>query len=370
MEKIVSGKLIIYNDKKYKFTEIFNPHNGLLIRSNIHNTNINPIERTFPELLDIGIMGHCNAGNNDICKKAGVDCYQKAKNSCIPNMSLDDYKKIILQCKNKVFQVALGGAGDPNKHENFEEILKITREMNIVPNLTTSGFILTDEEINLISNYCGAVAVSFYTRLIRQNNFYIESNENTIKSIHNLLNANCKTNIHYVLSSESIDEAIIRLKENLFPIGVNAIIFILYKPVGYGKKEKTISLLNQKFSQFIELIESNEFPYKIGFDTCCTPALVKKSKFINMDSVDFCEAARFSMYIDSQLNAYPCSFDCDRRNYMVSLKNITIKEAWNSIVFKQFKEIQNNSCKDCVDKAHCLGGCPLDINLNVCGQKN
>lgn len=49
---------------------------------------------------------------------------------------------------------ALGGRGDPNKHENFEEILKITRENNIIPNLTTTGIDLTQKEIGLIKEYC------------------------------------------------------------------------------------------------------------------------------------------------------------------------------------------------------------------------
>jgi len=34
----------------------------------------------------------------------------------------------INQCKNKVFQVALGGAGDPNKHEDFEKLLQESRK--------------------------------------------------------------------------------------------------------------------------------------------------------------------------------------------------------------------------------------------------
>jgi len=100
--------------------------------------------RSFPELLDIGIMGHCDACCAGVCRSAGVDCYQNAAVRRRSNMTAQAYSKLIQQCKGKAFQVALGGAGDPNKHEEFEEILKLTRENLLVPNLTTSGFALED----------------------------------------------------------------------------------------------------------------------------------------------------------------------------------------------------------------------------------
>lgn len=125
-------------------------------------------------------MGNCHISHLDICKKAGIDCYQKARDSKKVNMSLKDYSKIIGECKKKVFQVALGGAGDPNKHEDFESILKLTREAGIVPNLTTSGIYLTDQEIQCMKKYCGAVVVSFYSRLSNNRN---ESNLDTINRL-------------------------------------------------------------------------------------------------------------------------------------------------------------------------------------------
>ena len=64
-------------------------------------------------------------------------------------MSVEDFENILKQSKDKLFQVALGGAGDPDTHENFEEILKLCRENNIIPNFTTSGFGLTDEKVGL-----------------------------------------------------------------------------------------------------------------------------------------------------------------------------------------------------------------------------
>ena len=46
--------MIIYKDEKFRFCEIFNEENGTLIRSDING--IEPVMRSFPELLDVGIV--------------------------------------------------------------------------------------------------------------------------------------------------------------------------------------------------------------------------------------------------------------------------------------------------------------------------
>jgi hypothetical protein len=60
--------MIVYKDKKYQFYEYFNEQNGFLFRSDSLQSNKNPIMRSFPELLDIGIMGTCLASKYNICK--------------------------------------------------------------------------------------------------------------------------------------------------------------------------------------------------------------------------------------------------------------------------------------------------------------
>ena len=127
-------------------------------------------------------------------------------------MSLDDYYSIIAQCRGRTFQIALGGAGDPNKHEFFADILRVTRENKIVPNYTTSGYDLTDREVEWTKKYCGAVAVSYYSKLDKDGN---EDNFSTIDAIERFVRAGCITNVHYVLSRKNIMEAIYRVKNSV-----------------------------------------------------------------------------------------------------------------------------------------------------------
>lgn len=347
--------MILYKDPIFNFSEIFNEKNGLLIRTNIidkegKETVKEPIMRSFPDLIDIGIMGKCHV-NRLYCKKFGVDCYQGKNKS--DDMKLENYKKIIDQCKGKVFQVALGGLGDPNKHKDFIEILKYTRENNIVPNLTSSGIGMTDNEINAIKKYCGAVAISMYSKIIKNNTEYNESNPKTIDIIKKLISNQIVTNIHYVISKDTLDDIIIRLENNLLPQGINAIVFLLYKPVGFGLKSKQININDEKFKKLMHIINNNKFSFKIGFDTCFSPIISGELNNINYNTIDYCEASRFSCYISQDLVMYPCSFIQDDK-YGIDLNKHTIEEGWWSTKFKEFKFLNSSCFKGC---------CPYKLNM-------
>ena len=60
-----------------------------------------------------------------------------------------------------------------------------------------------------------------------------------------------------------------------FPKGVNAVIFILYKPVGNGIIEKVLKNTDSRIERFISLATKVKHPYRVGFDTCFTPALLR-----------------------------------------------------------------------------------------------
>ena len=377
--------IVLYEDPEYEFREFFDKSTGLWITGDCKNGNT-PFRRSFPSLLDIGIMGHCPNGKAGICAKAGIQCYQNAPNSTRENMKLEDFKSIIDQCKGKTFQVALGGAGDPNLHENFKEIVEYCRKNGIIPNYTTSGFNLTDEQVE-VSKQCGAVAVSQYSRLnvgnipeygttengericLNTKKIYTESNPQTGDAIQKFLDAGITTNIHYVLGKNTIKEAVIRLKENLFPKGINAIIFLLHKPVGLGQESNMLHYSDPEVKKFFDLIDNNDFPFKIGFDACSVPGIINFTSNIDSRSTETCEGSRTSAYIDAQMNMMPCSFGNQNESYYVSLYDHTIKEAWESEVFEKFRNRLSTSCMQCKDRVNCYGGCPIIPKVVLCDRK-
>lgn len=347
--------------KDINFISCFDEKTGEYVRSGIiedgRDTGEDPFRASFPEILDVGIMGHCIHGKHGLCIAAGVECYQDGLHANNRNMSLEDFGKIAKQCEGQTYQFALGGCGDPDQHEEFEQILRICKECQIIPNFTTSGFGMTDDIAKLCKQYCGAVAVSWYR------------SDYTLKAIDILVRAGVKTNIHYVLHKDSINEALSRLKEKTFPKGINAIIFLLHKPVGLGRKEKIIDLDNKEFIEFIRFVTEEKLEYKVGFDSCTVPALINHTGKINMDSMDTCEGARWSAYISSDMKMLPCSFDNQEQRWAVDLRSHTIKEAWESAEFEAFRNCFRKACPACGKRNYCMGGCPIKPEIVLCKEK-
>jgi radical SAM protein with 4Fe4S-binding SPASM domain len=358
--------MIGYYDKQYKFREIFNPETGFYLRTGILkqdpqskkyiDTGIDPFMRSMPSLIDIGIMGECIHGRRRLCILSGVECYQNGLNIKQNNMSLPDFKRIIDEIRGSTFQCALGGRGDPNKHEHFEEILCYSRENSIVPNYTTSGLELTDKEIRATAKYVGAVAVSFYRH------------KYTFEALNKFIAQGVKTNIHYVLSKNSIAEAIDRLENKGFPENINAIIFLLHKPAGLGTQSNVLHTDDKRLKRFFSLIVSVRFPFKIGFDSCSVPGLLNYADQIDRKTIDPCEGGRFSCYIGPDLKMTPCSFD-QKMKYSVDLKQYMIKDAWSSKAFESFRSVLKHSCPECSDRNDCMGGCPLMPEITLCKNK-
>ena len=361
-------------DSKYRFYSIFDDRTGFYFRSGILegnsidrredplctkaiDTGIDPFMASFPELIDVGIMGSCLHGRKGLCLKSGVQCYQNGLERNDPNMSLHDFQRLAQECRNKVFTFALGGAGDPDQHEHFREILQICRQNNIVPTFTTSGYGLDEEKAALCKAYCGAVAVSWYRR------------DYTYQAINLLLKHNVKTNIHFVVGNNTIEEAIQRIKEDDFPTGINAVVFLLHKPVGLGQKENSLSYEDPRVLRFLDAVNDSTISTKIGFDSCFIPGIINHCDNILDNSYDTCEGARWSMYITPDLKALPCSFDNQEMHWGYDLKERTIQNAWDSNVFEEFRNHFRTSCVSCERRTMCMGGCPICPQIVLCPEK-
>ena len=347
-------------DEKYRFVSYFDMATGNYARTNVFDehwqqTDKEPFMASFPHLIDVGIMGHCIHGKTGLCAKAGIGCYQSGLLVEQPNMSLEDFESIARQCRGRCNQFALGGRGDPDQHEHFEEILKICRKNMIVPNFTTSGYGMTPEIAKLCKTYCGAVAVSWYR------------NEYTYNAIQMLLDAGVKTNIHYVLGKNSIDEAIRRLSENDFPAGINAVIFLLHKPAGQGTKANMLDFSDKRVKQFFELLDKPH-PFKVGMDSCNVPGALHFCKNVAVESLDTCEGGRFSCYIGADMIMVPCSFDQQKRFEVQLNAETSIEDAWNSEAFERFRNHMRNACPNCEKRELCLGGCPLMPEIVFCAS--
>jgi radical SAM protein with 4Fe4S-binding SPASM domain len=273
-------------------------------------------------------------------------------------MSLEDYKDVIRQAAAlHVFQVALGG-GNPNQHPDFPEILRLTREeYGIVPNYTTNGRGLTDLVLAASAKYCGAVAVSAYAPY-----------DETATAIDLLTGRGISTNIHFILTSRSVDTAIDWLHHPPpFLQAADAIVFLNYKPVGRAVDDRLLLNRSPRIEEFFKLATTVRRSFRVGFDTCTITGLARFGEAPAV-SIEGCDAGRFSLFVSESMEAYPCSFMVEAGYRGIPLRKTSLAEIWqNHVEFKRIRAKHSEpGCADCRTPQHCLSGCPLFPSMNLC----
>jgi len=316
--------------KNHQYEILFNTQSGLEITRGVHG-HPDPFVLKMASLLDIGVMG--------TCKHKCPFCYQGHIDR--PNMKLSDFKQIIDETSYHVNQVALGGRGDPNHHPHFAEMLEYCRKHNVVPNYTTSGIGLTDEQIE-ISKMCGAVAVSDYEK------------DYTYDALDRFIKAGIKTNIHQIFSSKSyikcwglVGGELPGLWKKFDHTGLNAVVFLLFKPHGAGSNLKFLIPTEAQIRAFSSIIFNPKSRFKVGMDSCLVNHVLKYGdpSALQKASVDTCEASRMSAYITPDMKFMPCSF-ADENSWAVPIEN-GLHEIWDeSKSFDNFRKIltKNNAC--------------------------
>jgi MoaA/NifB/PqqE/SkfB family radical SAM enzyme len=268
------------------YTAVFNPNSGFFARVEDRGYEEPFWAEHGPELLDVAITNWCDRG----C----FFCYRKS-DGLGTHMSVENYRELMRQAQAMhVFQVALGG-GNPNQHPEFGEILRLTREdFGIVPNYTTNGRGLTPTVVEATEKYCGAVAVSAYAP-------YRE----TAVAVELLRSSGVRTNIHFLLTSKSVDTAIAWLRDPP-PLlrQANAIVFLNYKPVGRVVDERLLLNRSPRVEEFFRLATAGGTEFRVGFDTCTVTGLARFGSAPAI-AVEGCDAGRFSLFVSERMEVYP-----------------------------------------------------------------
>lgn len=307
----------------------FNMKTGLEVCRGIKG-NPDPFKTDLPLLLDIGVMG--------TCKNKCSFCYQGDGDE--PNMKLEDFKMIIDQVKDHTNQIALGGRGDPNKHKHFQEMLLYALSKGVVPNYTTSGIDLTDEEVEY-SKMCGAVAVSDY------------GTPATYEAVQKFIDAKIRTNIHLIFSSASFSKCVKILygynpwsyrlrgytnKPNFDVAKLNGVVLLLFKPQGRGENCRGLIPLPHQIEIISSLLFNEQKTFRIGIDSCLANHAYMYGKIPEEQKmgVDSCEASRMSAYISPSMKMMPCSY-ADKKFAVQITEKKDIPYIWNrSMSFKNF----------------------------------
>jgi hypothetical protein len=277
-----------------------------------------------PEILDMEISTICHQG----CKF----CY-KSNTATGKNMDLETFKIILSKFPETLTQIAFG-IGSIDANLDLWNIFQHCRENDIVPNVTINGYRMTNEYYYNLSKYCGAVAVSLYDKDV------------CYEAVRELTDRDMKqVNIHMLLSEETYDtcnELIHDMKTDPRLEHLNAVVFLALKKRGRGTHMHNVGM--DKYKILVDkLISSN---VNFGFDSCSACKFMEVAPQKYHQYAEPCESSCFSMYINVDGYAFPCSFT--ENGTGVDMKTINeFDDAWYSKEFGEFREKLLKNKRNC-----------------------
>jgi len=347
------------------YNMVFNPANGFLARWG-NTPEEDPVMCSVgPEILDIEISTICHGVSNKIddpsCKPCAF-CY-KSNTGIGENMSLETFKTVINKFPKVLTQVALG-IGDLDGNPDLISIMEYCRKIGIVPNLTINGYGLTDEWAVKLSNLCGAVAVSHY------------GNDLCFNAVKKLTDAGLtQTNIHKLLSKETYKSCFDLIDKVVFDPrtkGLKAIVFLLLKPK--GNRNHFHSIVN--LEDYKKLLDyAKEKGVQVGMDSCSAPMALRSLPSETIPSIEPCESTLFSLYINTEAEAFPCSFTEGEPGWETGINMLEVedflKDVWMSPRLDEWRQgllKSSDGCGGCSVKQHCRS-CPVFDSITVCKKE-
>ena len=316
-----------------------------------------------PTLVDLQITNKCNLN----CPH----CYAES-GSHGDHIPLKDAIIAIENCKRSgAFEIALGG-GEPTLHPYFIDILKEIRKRNMVPNLASNGKYLSEENIEAIKKYCGAVALSveFIGEKFEERRGF--PFKDFLKSVDKLKNNNIKLVFQVTISKSNLDDLknTTSFLSKLSPYGI---VYLTYKPVGRGENFDS-TLLSENKKETAKIIKDCflllQDETKVGYDCCLANILIGQG-LSDDNLINGCSAVRSSLAVNRNMDVVPCSFS---PMVLGNLKKDSLQKIWNNELSHKFrnkfldKTKNNSSCSACNYKYNCLGGCP-EFDLIECNHK-
>jgi radical SAM protein with 4Fe4S-binding SPASM domain len=307
-----------------------------------------PTHAPGPEILDLEISygGHC-AGNCAFCYK------ENGGDQPVKNMTLAEFQTILGKMPPTLGQIAFG-IMNISTNPDFFPMMEYAKANGVAPNYTCHGFDVTEEVAKRTAQLCGAVAVSVYDP------------EKSFNAIKMFTDAGMKqVNIHFMLAEETFDRAfwlIDQARTDTRLSGLNAIVFLAYKPKGRNAGHFHTIKDSAKYAKLLDYAKAD--PEKglknvnWGCDSCSAPAILKTLEAYDPERlkslqmvIEPCEATCFSSYINADGEFFPCSFTEGQPKWEEGLNVLEcgefIGDIWNHPRVLEFRDALRGTTRGC-----------------------
>ena len=337
MENLIRTKPIIKLRKLGNYYKAFFDSSKALTLRDL-DENVIWKEEVVPELLDISITKKCNFK----CPY----CYQSAGEGM--HMTMEDFEWLLdFMGEDKPFQVALGG-GEVICNPWFKEMLKKWYENGVVPNYTTNGYTLLDEDaVKATIKYCGGVALTYHWHdlsLFKQ-------------ALEVLTKLPIQRNIHLIVGKphvNKLESVIEELKDK-----VDAIVLLEFHDIGRGNQFKDWKLSREDKDHIKKLLLKYGKQGKLAVGASLIPLAIET---VVEDGADKTFVEQFyynpesllTGYVNEQLQLAPSSFWTGEKIDLKQFKSF--REAYNSPLMKELRKKQYELRKICDYAYICNGG--------------
>lgn len=337
------------------YNYLFNMETGVHLRWGVTEEQ-DALYAPFPEIADIEVSTTCHGVKGKPCPH----CY-KSNTGKGKNMPLRVIQSLLDSIPQELTQVALG-VGDSKANPDLLAIMDECRHRNIIPNITINGDGLDDQEAADLASRCGGIAVSNYDK------------QTCYTAIARLRQAGASClYIHQLLSEETLAacfQVLHDASQTSALTGLKAVVFLSLKEKGRGKSFTRIQAPDT-YRQLFFL--ARQLKVGLGFDSCSAPVFLheQQSQLKKLlPYVDCCEAGLFSIYINVDGEAFPCSFTEGTPDWetglLVAGRDFS-SEVWHHPRMESWREAllaSPGNCPGCKVAPHCHR-CPV-YNLTPC----
>jgi len=342
---------IVYNceDEKFDLENYVNKFKLIYIKSKNNKFLSAPLDVTIYPTLK--------------CQLKCEFCYIKnAGLKSQDELSLDDFKKILLQIKElKIPYLSILG-GEPTLYKDIVKVIDFIGQNEIDCSITTNGFDLTDEFLNTINKYkCIGLVISLQS-LDSYNKEVTGADAERI--INNIKRAGKDIKINMVYRTQTVQQ-IFDMIEFCCANQIEYLGISLYN----NPHEDNLKEI-KKFKDFKRLkkivedyVRKKELNLAIRFEGCnqffyykFTTPKTEIEKLLSK-----CEAGNIKIEILPNGDVLPCVI-LDKDSFIAgNVFTNSIKDVWNnSKILKLLREeqIMDQDCINCIYVDFCNGGCP------------
>lgn len=279
----------------------------------------------FPKILIVEVSNILDDAMKSLYQYESTSCYFDRYTEK-DNMSLNNFKSIIDQCKDIDTSIILTGSCDPNRHPDFQGMVEYCNDLNMRPSIITSGTMIVDPILDLFREYCDSIIVRWY------------NHPNTHLILDRLISSEIKTGLYFLLNSSTIKDANLRLSlHGDFHRGIDSIVFCKDRNDSTDGT-RNIDTKDARIARFLKYMTTIDYDFDIGVDSFLLSSLKNVDESISYDRKSY-EEGNISAYITSDMKMIPYkNFQTDSMDDSFDLTKNSIKSIWKDNWFEEYRK--------------------------------